>query len=376
MPESPSAPTAGTVPRARFVSFYLPQFHPDPVNDAAWGKGFTEWTNVAAARPLFRGHRQPRLPGALGFYDLRVQETRRDQARLARSVGIEAFCYWHYWFEGVRPLGLPLDRLLSEGEPDFPFCLAWANETWSRRWLGEERDVILAQRYSVQDDLDHARWLASALVDRRALRLHDRPVFLVYRPLSLPDPSRTLDVWREEWSRIGCPDPYLIGMGDGSRDLSLLGFDATLVWQPNIYAIRHSGRQDRSTRRLLHNLRLGVRSSSLRIADEQAFRSAQPRMSPRWPSHPTVYVDWDNTPRRGRNGFVVRSDPDSEQFRFALEDAVGDTTRIIADPAKRFVFLNAWNEWAEGNCLEPDCTTGGGRRLSDVAHAAFGPSAH
>src|SRR5258706_12364194 len=156
-----------STPLARLIAFYLPQFHPIPENDKWWGQGFTEWTNVAQARPLFPGHYQPQMPADLGFYDLRLPETRIAQAELARKYGIEGFCYWHYWFEGNRLLERPFQEVLASGEPDFPFCLAWANETWSRRWLGEERDILQEQTYSTDDEVQHARWLSAAFADSR-----------------------------------------------------------------------------------------------------------------------------------------------------------------------------------------------------------------
>jgi lipopolysaccharide biosynthesis protein len=180
----------------RVIAFYLPQYHPIPENDLWWGKGFTEWTNVAKARPVFRGHCQPHLPADLGFYDLRVAESRDAQAALAREYGIQGFCYFHYWFNGKRLLERPFDEVLGSGRPDFPFCLCWANESWSRRWLGEERDVLMEQTYSQEDDLAHADWLGRAFADNRYIRIGGRPLFLVYRPAHLPDAKRTVELWR------------------------------------------------------------------------------------------------------------------------------------------------------------------------------------
>ncbi len=154
----------------RLIAFHLPQFHPIPENDAWWGKGFTEWTNVARARPLFRGHYQPRHPADLGYYDLRLPETRAVQAELAQTYGIEGFCYWHYWFHGYRLLERPVEEILASGQPDFPFCLAWANESWSRSWLGDDREVLVEQSYSEKDDVAHAHWLAAVFDDPRYIR--------------------------------------------------------------------------------------------------------------------------------------------------------------------------------------------------------------
>ncbi len=193
---------------ARLLAFYLPQFHPIPENDEWWGRGFTEWTNVTRARPLFPGHYQPQLPADLGFYDLRLPESRLAQAELARAHGIGAFCYYHYWFNGRRILQRPFDEMLSSGQPDFPFCLCWANENWTRAWDGMEREVLLGQRYSAEDDLDHIRWLCNAFADPRYLRINGRPLFLVYRIEDLPDPAATAERWRAEARALGIGELY------------------------------------------------------------------------------------------------------------------------------------------------------------------------
>src|SRR6266446_2869134 len=193
----------------RVIAFYLPQFHPIPENDAWWGKGFTEWTNVTKARPLFRGHYQPHLPADLGFYDLRVAESREAQADLARQYGITGFCYYHYWFAGKRLLHRPFDEVLTSGRPDFPFCLCWANENWTRVWDGGGSEVLMEQTYSEQDDRAHIQALMPAFADTRYFRIDGRPLFLVYRTELLPEPARTADIWRSEVSKAGLGDLYL-----------------------------------------------------------------------------------------------------------------------------------------------------------------------
>jgi lipopolysaccharide biosynthesis protein len=323
---------------ARLLAFYLPQFHPIPENDEWWGKGFTEWTNVARAKPLFDGHMQPRLPANLGFYDLRVPEVRERQAELARGHGIEGFCYWHYWFRGKRLLQRPFEEVLASGSPDFPFCLCWANETWSRRWLGEERDVLVKQTYSREDDLAHIRWLMEAFADPRYIRVDGRPVFGVYRPGDFADPRATTDLWRIECVRAGLPEPFLLGMtSHQQQDWRAVGFDANVEFEPQLGVLA------------------GPMDDGLKIYD---YAHARKRMTGRerdYPCVPCVFVSWDNTPRRGEDGIVfINATPDA--FEAGLREAIRSVSDLPAD--HRLVFVNAWNEWAEGNYLEPDQSNG------------------
>ena len=183
--------------KARVIAFYLPQFHPTPENDEWWGKGFTEWTNVTKAKPLFPGHYQPRLPADLGFYDLRVPETRAAQADLARHAGVEGFCYWHYWFAGRRILDLPFREVLESGKPDYPFCLAWANDSWTSHWYGADRRMLVEQTYPGPDDYErHFLALLPAFQDRRYIRVHDKPVFTIFRPMKIPDTQEFIAQWQ------------------------------------------------------------------------------------------------------------------------------------------------------------------------------------
>jgi lipopolysaccharide biosynthesis protein len=359
------AMTANT--KARVLAFYLPQFHPIPENDAWWGRGFTEWTNVTRARPLFRGHYQPHIPGDLSFYDLRLPDTRAAQAQLARRYGIEGFCYYHYWFNGKRLLERPFDDVLRSGEPDFPFCLAWANESWSRRWLGEERDLLMAQTYSPADDLNHARWLVGAFEDPRYIRIDGRPLFLIYRPVHLPDPRRTTDTIRDECAKHGLSDPYLLGMDSHCRgtDCTKIGFDGTLDFEPYLGVFQDFMNDTLKFSKLKRNIKLGIPSPKLKIYDYADARARMRKITRPFAVTPSIFVSWDNSPRRGDNGIIiVNSTP--ELFESGLRECIKAVQQKPYE--SRLVFVNAWNEWAEGNHLEPDLRFGHGY-LDAVARA-------
>jgi hypothetical protein len=341
----------------RYVAFYLPQFHPIPENDEWWGTGFTEWTNVASARPSFAGHYQPHLPADLGFYDLRLAEARAAQAELASRYGIHGFCYWHYWFGGRRLLERPFNEVLASGAPELPFCLAWANETWSRRWLGEETNVLIEQTYSAEDDREHARWLLPALADPRCIRIGGRSLFLIYRPSHLPSPRQTTDTIREVCASAGLPDPYLLGIDGHCRgtDCTTLGFDGTVRFEPQLGALPGAFNDGRSWDRLRRNLRLGTLSGSSRLYDYDEARALMNELAYGHRYYPTVFVGWDNTPRRAENAIVITGST-PERLERALRNASGIVGN--AAPDERIVFINAWNEWAEGNHLEPDLRNG------------------
>jgi lipopolysaccharide biosynthesis protein len=336
----------------RVIAFYLPQFHPIPENDAWWGKGFTEWTKVTRTRPLFRGHHQPQLPADLGFYDLRVPEVREQQAELARNHGVEGFCYWHYWFSGKRLLARPLDEMLASGRPDFPFCVGWANESWTRRWTGEEAEVLLQQTYSVEDDLAHARWLAQTFSDSRYIHVRGRPLFVLYRAPALPDARRTTDTFRAECVRLGVPEPFIVGRDTHNPgvDMRTWGCDTSESSSPNLNVLPGAFRPPGHMSDWRRNLRLGVFSGRLKLFDYESSCGLMEAARPEHPHIPGFFVGWDNTPRRGDKAIVlVGSTP----------DAFGRRLRVVLEsvskhqPDERIVFLNAWNEWAECMYLEP-----------------------
>ena len=333
---------------ATLVAFHLPQFHPIPENDAWWGKGFTEWRNVARALPQFEGHAQPRLPADLGWYDLRNPDTLREQARLAREYGIGAFCFYFYWFGGKTLLESPLEQWLADPSIDLPFCLCWANENWSRRWDGREQDILIGQQHSAADDLAFIAHAARYLRDPRYLRVDGKPLLLVYRPGLLPDTNATAERWRH-WCRENGVGEIVLAYAQGFErpDPRGIGFDAAVEFPPNLGTPTDiSGEQ-----RLLDADFRGNVLDWRKLADEYRRRPL-----PGYRLFPGVNCGWDNEPRRpGRGRVYLHASP--RRYR----DWLGDTVhkRLAQAPADdRLVFINAWNEWAEGAVLEPDVRLG------------------
>jgi lipopolysaccharide biosynthesis protein len=348
-------------PIIRAVAFHLPQFHPIPENDEWWGKGFTEWTNVVQAKPLFRGHYQPHLPADLGFYDLRLPEARAVQAELAGSYGIHGFCYYHYWFNGHQVLERPVNEIWKSGEPEFPFCLCWANEPWSRRWDGSNEEVLLEQRYSPSDDLEHIRALIPFFLDRRYIRVMDRPFFAVYRASELPDPQRTADLWRREAERAGLKGLFLVRVEshNESGDPGNIGFDSSLEFEPRWSSLGHF---QIFRRKWWHRHKLGTGEAIFRdnavYKYEDLVRPGRTEPFPAYPRIPCVCPGWDNSPRR-RTGAVIFLNSTPELYEGWLREIVNRQaarTRVEGKSGispESLVFINAWNEWAEGNHLEP-----------------------
>ncbi len=337
----------------RAIAHYLPQYHPIPENDEWWGKGFTEWTNTANAKPLFPGHYQPHVPADLGFYDLRVPETRNAQAEMARDYGIEGFCYYHYWFAGKRLLERPFNEVLRSGEPDFPFCLCWANETWSGKWHGYPKKILIEQAYPGKGDEEkHFYTILPAFTDHRYITVDDKPVFLVYKPHLVPYPKKMTDHWRELASKEGLKGLYLIGMADAGWIPEHHGFDAATIKKPLHPAALGEMRYTRKLRRVPRQ----VLNYPL---DIYSYRKILPHLlipeAIKYNIHPHVIPNWDNTPRCGLKGVVFHGST-PELFR----EHVKTTVRQILDKPieHRLMFIKSWNEWAEGNHLEPDLRFG------------------
>jgi len=330
--------------QVRVIAFYLPQFHPIPENDEWWGPGFTEWTNVASARRMFPGHYQPRIPGELGFYDLRLPETREAQAALAAQFGVSAFCYWHYWFGGDRRiLERPFDDVVKSGRPDFPFCLGWANATWSGIWYGAPERVLIEQTYPGEDDhRSHFEALLPAFMDPRYFRVDGRPLFYVFDPAGLPAAQRFLDLWRDWAMDAGLPGIYFVGQTWAERRSSSADFDAFAFEDVPSLTIR---RRD-LPRRLARKLGIAPLRSFRRFAEGMPLGIVD------GPSFPIVMPGWDNTPRSGVLGVVLHP-PDPAIFEAQVARAVAHVMSSTHD-GPRLVLVKSWNEWAEGCYLEPD----------------------
>ena len=333
----------------KLIAFYLPQYHPFPENDDWWGKGFTEWANVTRAVPQFPGHYQPHLPGELGFYDLRVEEVHFRQIELAKQFGLYGFGYYHYWFGGKRLMEMPVDRFLHNKRMDFPFLLIWANENWTRRWDGLENDILIAQNHSPESDKAFISDLEPYLRDDRYIRLGDRPILVVYRADTLPEPKTTAERWREHCVKNHLGEPYLIAAQTfGLSDPRSVGFDAAMQFPP--HNEWHSGDL------MIQN------STELANPDFSSYIFSYPKMvefqenqlettSP-YPLYKTVFPSWDSEPRKpGRGTIYAGSSPNL--YRCWLQTACNWTIKNHPH-GERYLFVNAWNEWAEGAHLEPD----------------------
>jgi lipopolysaccharide biosynthesis protein len=331
----------------KFIAYYLPQFHPIPENDKWWGKGFTEWRNVARAFPVFDGHYQPRIPGEFGYYDLRIVDQMRRQIELATEYGVSAFCFHFYWFGGKTLLEQPLLNVLENKDLTISFSLCWANENWSRRWDGGDDSLLIRQQHSPKDDVEFIRYIQKYFRDERYMKVDGKPVLTVYRPEVLPDARATIARWRDEAIRLGFPGLYLIATNSFNFvDYRRHGFDALSEFPP-------------------HQLQLHFLEESFRTSSERTGGSiysyakvVEYELSKRPPKgvvHPGVMPGWDNSARRPNDAIIYYGETPA-LFRRWLDRAV---ERASNNPAgERFVFINAWNEWAEGAYLEPDARYG------------------
>lgn len=370
--------------KARVIAFYLPQFYPTPYNDKYWGKGFTEWTNVAKAKPLFKRHYQPRIPADLGFYDLRLPEIREQQVELAKEAGIEGFCYWHYWMgNGKQLLSRVFDEVLASGKPDFPFCLAWANHDWTTgTWDNNgEKQMIAKQEYPGEEDyINHFNSVLSAFKDRRYIQVDGKPIFLIFDPYFFKDVKKFIQLWqklakenglkgihfvamtnntttivRKENGELGRALPNLKSSAKVYNDLLALGFEGINSFGKSRAEMLFAGKYRRLLRFFLQkhlSFLPAIKYNYPKVvkkffAPEDAWENV----------YPSVLPQWDRTPRVGSGeGIFVNSTP--ENFKKHMDDAI-ELIKNKKDEHK-ILFLRSWNEWGEGNYIEPDLKYGHG----------------
>lgn len=339
--------------KARVIAFYLPQFHPIPENDEFWGKGFTEWTNVGKAKPLFKNHYQPHVPADLGYYDLRLPETREAQAAMAKEYGVEGFCYWHYWFgNGKRILERPFAEVLDSGKPDFPFCLGWANETWSGIWHGDAKRILIKQDYVGKSDYEqHFLSLLKAFKDPRYLTVDGKVIFYIYKPFLIPDIQVFFDVWRSLATQNGLKGIYFIGnceQFEKKEETLKMGFDAVNI--SRMFDIERLT-VSRAKRALSYRV-----LKKLRVYDyEKASKYFVGKEEEEINCIPTIIPNWDNSPRSGSKAYIMS---DSTPGKF--QSHIRQVFKVIENKPNenKLVFLKSWNEWAEGNYVEPDLVFG------------------
>lgn len=378
---------------ARVIALYLPQFHPIPENDEWWGKGFTEWTNVAQAKPQFRGHYQPRIPADLGFYDLRLPEVREQQAQLAREAGIEGFCYYHYWFgNGRQLLERPFNEVLESGKPDFPFCLCWANHNWTNKTWQKGKSLrsdsmIMKMEYSMEDHKKHFMALLPAFRDERYIKVDGKPLFGVWSPRDIPEADKFIELWQKMAVENGLKGLHIVGYtqnssGRSTKDgrMSLwsenqseeryqevlnLGFDAVISCGLGRAQTICNGKFKKLMYYLSYNKKflppVAMRSDYAKVMKHYYVPEDK------WENvYPTLMPQWDRTPREGfRSDPLINSTP--EKFQHTVEEAL----KLLVDkqPEHQILFLKAWNEWGECNYVEPDLKFGHG--YLDAIHNAI-----
>lgn len=357
----------------KFLAYYLPQYHPIPENDKWWGKGFTEWTNVTKAKPLFKDHYQPRYPADLGYYDLRVPEVREEQAKLAKEYGVDGFCYYHYWFGNSKMvLERPLQEVIKFKSPDFPFCICWANETWKGIWFGgKNKETLIEQEYpGKQDYIDHFNYLLAAFKDKRYIKIDGKCLFSVYIPADIPDLPLFVSTFRQCAKDAGIGELYLLATRcPEDWDAKANGFDGVVGSQFTSlrYITGRNYQKKKLTERIVNrikrifidaeqlNLNFEERTKPLIVEYKEAIKYLLPTKKYPYDYFPCVVQDWDNT-ARAANKSVVLHGSTPELWENHLEEACEYVSNH--EPDKQIVFIKSWNEWAEGNYLEPDTKWG------------------
>ena len=339
----------------RIIAYYLPQFHPIPENDIWWGKGFTEWTSLRNAKPLFAGHQQPIEPGELGYYNLLDATVREQQAKLAREAGIEGFCYWHYWFCGKQLLEKPLQQVFESGKPDYPFCIGWANESWkAKTWLDQQKApdrMLIEQTYSEEDDKAHFAAILPMLRDKRYIQVDGKPLLMVYRPLDIPDKDWCTR-WRKMAQEVGLKGLYLMGhvtYGSQVDKVLGLGYDAV-----NLVPLGDTKRNIKLGLCHLPTLIQHLRGKSPLVYNyKRAINVFASSIMRREKVVPTILPNWDHSPRSRMRAFVMENSTPE-----AFKKHVQTIRRIVDKKQNDLVMLKSWNEWGEGNYMEPDALWG------------------
>lgn len=351
--------------KARLIAFYLPQFHPIPENDKWWGKGFTEWTNVGKAKPLFRGHYQPHVPADFGYYDLRIEDVRIKQAELAMKSGIEGFCYWHYWFgNGKKLLERPFQEVLKSNKPDFPFCLGWANESWKGFSHGlKNREILIEQLYLGNEDYrKHFYDVLPAFKDSRYMQVDGKPIFLIYKPLDNPEIVNFIKYWRELAIENGLKGIFFVGQHT-EIEISIDQIFKVGVDGINTVRLLDKIKKDNTIFvKIYHKLK----KTLIGIPRVYKYKYVSkyficPKIDSKNNIFPTIIPGWDHSPRSGKEALVLH-DATPDLFEKHLLNAV-DVLKN-KDPEHKILFVKSWNEWAEGNYLEPDLKWG--RKFTDV----------
>ena len=341
--------------KTRAIAFYLPQYYPTPENDEWWEKGFTEWTNVTKALPIFPGHHQPNLPSELGFYDLRIPEVREQQADLARNHGIEGFCYWHYWFgNGKRILDRVFKEVLESGKPDFPFCLAWANETWKGLWHGLGDKPLAEQTYpGIEDYTAHFYEVLPAFKDPRYIRVHNKPLFMIYRIVGFQDGQIFINLWQKLAKENGLDGIYFVGQVFNYRhidDAFKNGVDAVNEIRLNEIQ-KHLPKAQFTLKEKIINKIKNIPNDLQKYNYEEVIKYLTGEETKRDNVIPTIFPNWDHSPRsKGKTFIAHNSTP--EFFRKHIKEVIEIVEKKPAE--KNLVFIKSWNEWAEGNYMEPD----------------------
>lgn len=370
---------------ARVIAFYLPQFHPVPANDKFWGKGFTEWTNVAKAKPLFKGHDQPRIPADLGFYDLRLSQVRHAQAELARDAGVEGFCYWHYWFgNGKEVLEMPFDEVVNSGDPDFPFCIAWANHDWTTKTWNKGKgiaksSIIFKQEYPGEEDhKNHFYRLLPAFSDHRYITVDGKLLFIIFDGRKFPKVKDFMRLWNDLAVKNGFKGFHFVTLAyslpelDKKRITDLdhmvnetiegylkLGFDAVNSINLKYAELKTGGVLHKAIGGIMRRLPDSPYVEKYKYSEivDNYYTPADTREN----VYPQLLAGWDRSPRSGRNAVIYYGD-DPVSFKKAARQAI----QVVRNkqPEHRIIFLNSWNEWGEGAYMEPDLRYGKGKLKS------------